>query len=298
MKSKLANSTILSVGIAMAALSCQAQADAWSFNATPSLTQGSYSGSVQRDKLSDIGVMISGDYLDQGGVTAGYSKTRVSMKNAATIDQDNFLLSGRKHIYLDSGSGRLTLRLDGYRLNNNDVTGATNGVSVIAPQVGWLSNDRTLYADIGYANSSYPNQPTIRQYTPTMGFGFNSNADWIQMRGYLISGLNPASTGGKSNTSDLDMKWTHYFAPGSELVPASLSLGVAAGQKMYAVDMDAQSVANLADLSKGAATLGLTWNINKSTKLFVLAGQSRFSNVTLPNDYKLNVGYASLSIDW
>jgi hypothetical protein len=298
MKSKLTNSKIISIGIAMAALSCQAQADTWSFNATPSLTYGSYSGSVQRDKLSEIGVMISADYLDQGGVTAGYSNTRVNLKNATTIDQNNYLLSGRKHIFLDSGSGRLTLRLDAHRLNNNDVTGATNGVSVIAPQVGWLSDDHTLYADLGYANSRYPNQTTVHQYTPTLGFGFNSNADWIQMRAYLISGLNPASTGGNSSTSDLDMKWTHYFAPGSELVPASVSLGVAAGKKMYAVDMDAQSVANLADLSKGAATLGLAWNINKNTKLFVLAGQSRYSNVAMANDYKLNVGYASLSIDW
>ena len=299
MKNKATISLIASSSILLAALSTGAHADAWSFNASPSLTQGSYSGSLQRDKLSDVGIMISGDYLDQGGVTVGVSNTRVTMKNAVpTIDQNNFVISGRKNLFLDSLPGKLTLRVDGYRLNNNDTVGGTSGVSVIAPQVSWLSSDSMLYADLGYAHSSYQDQASFYQFTPTVGFGFNAGSDWMQMRSYLIRGLNPVITGGQSNTSALDAKWTHYFAPGASLMPAQLSLGVSTGKKMFAVDMDALSVANLADLSKGAANISMTWNVAKATRLFVLAGQSRFSNVALANDYKLDVVYASLSVGW
>jgi hypothetical protein len=287
------------LGIGITSMSHQAHAAPWYFNAAADVTEGSYKDSILRDKLSESGITISGDYLDQGGVTTKYSKTRVSMKNSATAtDQKTLLLSGRLHFRPDAFPGRLTVRLDGYRITNNDVTADTDRVAVVAPQVGWLSKGENLYVDLGYASSRYQNQLSVRQYTPTIGFGFNTGADWIQLRSYQIRGLNPDRAAGKSSTSGLDMKWTHFFTSQSALVPTSLTLGVATGERIYAVDMDAQSIANLADLNKGAATLGLGWNITKSAKLFVLAGQSRFRNVALSNDYKLNVGYASLSLDW
>lgn len=299
MKNKLTLPAIMLAGIGIASISHNAYADSWYFNAAASVTGGSYKNSILRDKLSEGGLTISGDYLDQGGVTAGYGKTRIDMKNGITAtDQENLLLSGRMHFRPDALPGRLTVRLDGHRVNNNDVSGDTDRVFVVAPQVGWLSHGENLYVDLGYASSHYQNQLSVHQYTPTIGFGFNAGADWIQLRSYRISGLNPARASGKSSTSALDAKWTHFFTPQSALAPASLTLGVAAGERIYAVDMDAQSVANLADLNRGAASLGLAWNITKSAKLFVLAGQSRFRNVALVNDYKLNVGYANLSIGW
>lgn len=298
MKNKLINLPLMSLGIVIAALPCLAHADGLVLNAATSLTQGSYSGSILRDRFSDVGVVISGAYLDQGGVTVGFSNTRINLKAAAAIKQDNTLLSGRLNYWPDGWGGRMTLRLDAHRINNNDATGNTDDVSVIAPQVSWLSTDKTLYADLGYAKSRYQNQLDVTQFTPTIGFGLNDGADWIQVRNYLIGGLNPARASGKSSTYGLDASWTHYFAPGSALLPASLALTLAAGEKIYAVDMDAQSVANLADLNKGAATVALGWNITKNTKLLVLAGQSRYRNVTLSNDYKLNLGYVNLMVNW
>ncbi len=304
MKTNLRQSKILLLGIGIAAgiaviPHAAHAADPWAFNAAASATYGAYTDSIYRDRLSESGITISGDYLDKGGLTAGYGKTRVGMKNSITAtDQANLLLSGRLHFWPAALPGRLTVRLDGYRINNNDVTGNTDRVNVVAPQVGWLSSDATLYLDLGYANSRYQNQLTAHQTTPTVGFGFNSGADWVQLRAYLIRGLNPARAAGQSGTSGLDMKWTHFFASESPLMPASLSLGVATGERLYAVDIDAQSVANLVDMHKGAASLALTWKLTKRAKLFLLAGQSRFRNLALSNDYKLNVGYASLSIDW
>ena len=275
-----------------------AEASPWLIGVNPSLTQGSYSGSVLRDTLTDRGIRVTANYLDEGGITAGYSRTRVGMKTSPSISQDNWLLSGHLNHYLDSGNGKLTFRLDGYRLNNNDFAGGTGGVTTYAPQISWLSSDSMKYSDLGFAYSSYPNQLTVKQYTPTAGFGFDRGSDWIQLRAYLIRGLNPARAEGKSSTTGMDAKWTHYFSPGSPIMPTFASLGIFLGEKIYAVDMDAMSVANLADLQRGGETVSLGWKMARNVKLFALLGQSRYRNALIANDYKLNVGYLDLSVDW
>lgn len=290
---------LLLLGSALLPLPSLAQADTWFFHATPSATTGSYQDSLLRDTVTETGLRLSADYLDQGGLTTGFSKTWIGMQDAGTdIEQNNLLLSGRWNVWPDSLPGRVSLRLDGHHITNNDLTGDTDDVSVLAPQISWLSSDETLYADLGYAWSDYQNQLEVHQFTPTLGYGFNAGADWIQVRGYLINGLNPARAAGNTSTQALDTSWTHYFAAQSRLVPASLSLGLGLGERIYAVDMNAQSVANLADINQGSATLGLTWNLARNTQLTLLGGQSRFHNAALNNDYSLNLGYASLSMRW
>jgi hypothetical protein len=299
MKRKITLLKTLLISAGMITITPFAHAESWYLNATGSATEGAYSGSALRDRLSEQGIRLSADYLEQGGITTAYSHTRISMKNGVqATEQNNLLLSGRLNFRPDALPGRFTVRLDGHRITNNDATRNTNDVSVIAPQLSWLSKSETLYADLGYADSRYQNQLSVRQYTPTLGIGLNGGSDWVQLRGYLISGMNPTRAAGKSSTSAIDTKWTHYFAPRSALIPTSATLGVTAGERIYAVDMDAQSVANLADLDKGGASLGLGWNVNKHTKVFALVGQTKFRNEALGNDYRLNVGHASLSIDW
>ena len=295
--SRHARTIVFSVG--MASLAPLAQAQAWTLNAQASATTGAYKDSLLRDKLTESGVTVSGEYLDKGGLVLGYGTTRVSMKNgAAAIDQSNLLLSGHLNFQPDETSGRWTARLDNYRINNNNTTGDTDAVRVVATQLSWLAKDKSWYADLGLARSRYQNDLTVNQFTPTLGFGMNDGADWLQLRAYQISGLNPVRAAGKNNTSALEAKWTHYFAPGAAWMPRFASLGVMGGERIYAVDMDAQSVANLADISTGSATLGLGWTLTKNSRMFVLLGQSRFRNVNLANDYKLNVGYVNFSIDW
>ncbi len=275
-----------------------AQADSWYANTSASLTQGSYSGSVLRKQLSETGLIVGADYLEQGGVALGLSKTQISMKGSTSTNQNNLLLSGKLHYWLDAIPGKVTLRVDAHRITNNDTSGDTNNVSALAPQVSWLSNDAMLYADLGFAASRYQNQLTANQFTPTIGFALNNGSDWVQLRAYLISGLNPARAANRTSTQALDAKLTHFFASQSALVPSSVTLSVAGGDRLYAVDMDAQSVANLSDIHKSAASLAFAWNVTKASHLLVVLGQSRFQNVTLNNNYKLNVGYASFSTNW
>jgi hypothetical protein len=298
MKKNLTLSSLFSTGLIALALSPAVYADAWSVSATPSITQGAYGNSTTRNSLSDIGVTVSADYLEQGGMTAGYSNTIVNRKNGLnSIDQNNMLLSGRMNFFTDALPGKVTARLDGYQVQNNQ-TDDTSKADVIAPQFSWLSRDNKLYLDVGYANSRYRNGLNITQYSPTIGFGLNDGYDWLQLRSYQISGNNPASTAGKSSTASFDAKWTHFFTPASVLMPASLTLSAVTGEKVYAVDMDAQSVANLADLSTGSATAALAWNVSKKTKVLLMAGQTQFRETNPSKDYNLAFGYLSLSTAW
>ncbi len=300
MKINLSKSKILLLSIGISAMSQLAYAaEPWVVNASTSVTRGAYSGSVLREALTETGIMVAAESPDVGGVTVGYGKTWVQMKNTApTTNQNNLLLAGRVHIHPEVFSGRLTTRIDVHRITNNDATGNTDNVKVLAPQVSWLSSNGSAYADMGFSRSNYENQLTVNQYTPTLGFGFNERAEWVQLRGYLIRGLNPSRAAGKSNTSAVNAKWTHFFASTSRMAPSSLTASITMGEQIYAVDMDAQSVSNLGDVNKGAASLGLTWNVAKSSTLMFLLGQSKFRNVALLNDYSLNVGYLNFSTSW
>lgn len=272
----------------------------WKVEVAPSVTSGSYQDSAVRQRFSETGATVTAIYRDQGGLKLGLSRTVIGMKNGASdTEQSNQMLSGHWNFQPSSLPGRWTARLDLHGVSNNDQSNITDRVSVWAPQLSWLSADGALYADVGLARSHYQSDLTVNQITPTLGFALNQGFDWVQLRSYQISGLHPSLAGGKTGTSALEAKWTHYLTPGdSAYHPASFTVGLMGGERIYAVDMDAQSVANLADIQTGSAHVGVTWKLTQSAKLFVLLGQNRFHNTALDNDYRLNVAHATLSLNF
>lgn len=295
---KIPQAKLSILGFALITFCAESQASDWYLNTAANITQGMYSGSQARKTLTDFGVHISGDYLERGGLSLGLNQTSIAMKSAPLTSQQSQMLSGRMQFWPDFLAGKFTTRIDLHHISNNDTTGNTSGVSVIAPQLSWLSDDASLYLDLGYADSKYKTQLNPKQYTPTLGFAFNDASDWLQLRGYLIRGLDPALASNLKSTSAVDTQWTHFLSAKSALVPTSFNLKLSSGERIFAVDMDAQSVANLSDIHKGGVSLGLTWKVARSTDLLIVLAQSRFQDVTLNNDYKLNVGYANLSTNW
>jgi len=268
-------------------------------NIAASATKGIYVNSQLRSNFVENEVTISNEYLDDGGLLVGYGQTFVGMKDTSfNITQQHRFASGRINFWPDILEGRLTLRLDGHKINNNDFTSDTDGVIIGAPQISWLANDTSLYIDLGYANSKYHNNLNVNQFTSTIGFGFNRNIDWIQLRSYQIRGLNSARASGKSSTSGLDAKWTHYFLTSASFIPSVVTMGAWVGERIYAVDMDSMSVANLADLGIASASLLLSWELRHWANFTVLAGKSRFRDVALVNDYTLNLAYINFTLKW
>lgn len=277
-----------------------AQADeTWKLKTAAQGTYMGYGSSKYRDTLYEAGAVVSADYLDEGGITAGYTHSQLNFKaGIPTLNQEAYFLSGRKHFYVDALSGKLTLRADGHIIDNNDASNDTDNVRVWATQASYLSYDKQYYADFGYARSSYRNNLRVNQYTPTVGAALFDSNGWLQLRGYFIDTSNPSRAEGVRSTQAAELKYTHWLTPDNVFKPNNLQLSGLMGRRLYTVDMDAASVANLADVQTGGITAGAEWKVNEYGKLLLLGGTNNYKNKTIGDSYSGAFGYLNASVAW
>lgn len=253
--------------------------DDWKLSATLTGMTAHYSNAFTLSNQHGTGLRLTGEYQQQWGITTGVQSTRIHMKpmpQTATQDQDNWLLSGYVHAPSALYPGRWTLQLDGHQINNNAKVGNSDGVHVFAPQVSWLSTQRPLKLDLGYARSSYRDTAAIHQLSAGIGFGFNNQQNWAQIRGYAINNLDPNYALGHAHTRAAEFKLTQFLPRGVAFVPNSITLGVETGQKIYNVDMLTQTVYNLPMVNEGSENIAATWQLSNSTELTLFASKTRY----------------------
>ncbi len=275
-----------------------AESGDWQVKADTQGSYGKYSGSIKRKSLLSVGAIVSADYLEQGGFSLGGNYTKLTFNAGSTLNQQSVYGSIHYNVYLDALSGPLTLRVDGHGINNNDATGNTDNVNVIAPQISFLNYSKTFYIDLGYARSSYKNNLTVDQWTPTLGMGFNDGADWLQVRGYFIKPSNKLRAQNVSRTSAADVKWMHWLAPDAWLGLEKVQLAGLFGDRIYAVDGDAAAVYNLADVQKGSLSLALQWRLSQSLHLMLAGGNEQYLDKTINDSYNNRYAYIDLSTQW
>jgi len=304
MKSKqcIKTGVIAMVGLITAVMGMQQQSlaaeDDWSVKTDVQALYGNYSGSLQRSSLSSGGLIVSADYLDKGGFSLAANYARLAFKTGSSINQQGYYANARYKLYFDALPGPLTVMLNGHFVNNNDITRNTDNVKVVAPQISFVNYAKTFYVDFGYAHSIYQNNLNVNQFTPTLGFGFNHGADWLQARGFFIKPSNRLRSQNKSSTSAVDVKWSHWFAPGSWHHLEKMQLGGLFGERIYAVDNDAAAVYNLADIQRGSLSLALQWRVTESLHLMLMGGNERYLNNTIGNSYNNRFAYLDISKSW
>ena len=266
---------------------------------------GSYQDSIERDRLQNFGVFVRADYLERGGFTVGVNRTVLNQEaGIEDINQSAVFLSGRWHLTPDWVSGQLTLRLDGHAVSNDDSTGDTDDVTVIAPQVSYLNFARTFYADIGFSRSSFGNSLTnpqkldVDQVTPTLGFGFNEQRDWLQLRGYFISPSAPQRAQNEDDTAALEIKWTHWPGSPSMLNVDNYRVAVLGGERIYAVDHDAGTVFNLVDLQTGGVSVGAEWAPSERNRILLIVGVEQYEDRTASEEYDHAFLYLNFTHEW
>lgn len=291
--------------LAASGLSAQSTDGPWFGSVDVQGLLSSYSGNTTRDTFRNFGVFIRGEYLERAGVTAGYQRTALGFTDGdRDIAQDNLFLSGRWSTTPDWASGRITWRLDGHVISNDDASGETDDVTVVAPQVSYLNYSRTLYLDLGFAASSYGDgrlsseSLDIDQWTPTLGFGFNEQRDWLQLRAYLIEPSIPGRARGKDDTAALELKWTHWNAGGRLLGLDNVRTSVMLGERIFAVDPDAGGIYNLSDLQTGGVSLGGEWALSERDRLLLLLGVEEYENGDIAGEYRNSFVYLSFSHRW
>jgi len=288
---------LLTSVMTMQQLSVAAEGD-WSVKTDVQALYGNYSGSQQRSSLSSGGLILSSDYLEKGGFSLAANGTRLVFKTGNNINQQGYYANARYNLYFDALPGPMTLRLDGHLINNNDISGNTDNVKVIALQISFINYAKTFYVDLGYARSSYQNNLHVDQFTPTLGFGFNGGADWFQVRGFFIKPSNRLRAQNKGSTAAVDVKWSHWFAPGAWHRVEKMQLGGLFGERIYAVDNDAAAVYNLADIQRGSLSLSLQWKLAESLHLMLMGGNERYLNNTIGDSYNNRFAYIDISKSW
>jgi hypothetical protein len=281
-----------------------ALANDWTYSVTPQAFYGDYGKSQQRNSSYGTGFFASVDYLDKAGLTVGYNYSYVDFKDGLKdISQHGMFASQKFHFSPDSLPGRLTLRLDGHYLTNDDATNSSDNVIVFAPQLAFLNHAKDLYLDVGYARSFYGNdlitgqKLAVNQWTATVGLGFNDGYDWLQLRSYVVDPTNKTRAQGKGETFAGNVKATHYFMP-NDYFMHSIYVDGLFGERIFAVDHDAAAVYNLADVQKGSVSLGAKWMFSLDLTALVVVGYDRYKNQTINDNYDNRYVYLNLTKSW
>ena len=266
---------------------------------------GSYADSTERDALQNFGVFLRADYLERGGFTVGVNRTVLNGQGGIDdISQSALFLSGRLNLTPDWASGQITLRLDAHSISNDDATGDTDDITVLAPQVSYLNFARTFYADIGFSRSSYgdsltsPQKLDVDQVTPTLGFGFNEQHDWLQIRGYFISPSAPQRAQNEDDTAALEIKWTHWPRTPSMLNVDNFRVAVQTGERVYTVDHDAGTIFNLVDLQTGGVSIGAEWAPSERNRILLIAGVEQYEDRSANEEYEHGFLYLNFTHEW
>lgn len=307
-------------------------ADSWTYGATPQLLLGTYSDSEQRDGFWGYGVMLSADYLDTSQLRFAYNtQTILGKPGYPDIDENSLYLSGQYVRFSDFLGGKVGLRADGYAIDDqSNISSGSGGTSMGKMQPGskpssaaltdkakagylqlnFFNFANTFYGDLGYARTQYNyqnNDPanslaiqenTVYQYTATFGLAFNNQYDWLQSRGYFIRLEHGDNTGGVTKSDALELKWLHWFKPGSLLRTHSAITKVVFGKRLFPVDPDARITYSIADLQTGLVSAGLDWKVGEKGNFLVLVAYERYEDLSLADKYTSRYIFSSLSFKW
>lgn len=292
---------------------------------TKSTVQGylqTYSGSDERQSTYNGAVYISADYLEFANISAGYNYTFVDFDGNAELGEHLFYVSGRHGFYLDALAGKLTTRIDvylgqdtlsyqvgsapshrGHRLvstGGSSTVEDNTDITIYQPQVTYINYAKTFYADIGYAHSEYDNDTTIKvdQITPTVGFGWNDNYDWLQIRGYFITVDNAETAYDDDQFDSVETTYTHWFADKGGAQLELIRFSLLAGERVLAVDPDAAVVYSTADKQTGAVTASIQWKLSQNSKILALMSYGQNENNAINDKYDSFLFYINLQQHW
>jgi hypothetical protein len=318
---------------------CQA-IDSWSSEFLPQLWYGSYQDSITRDSILSYGFYTSAEYLERSGFTFGYNQSSVAGKAGeddvigADTEETAIFLSGHYTIFTDSVPGKITFRLDGYsikdentitettilpgggmggndRVLTDSTTYADNIVAGFA-QVSYIDHAEKYYLDIGHAISSYKYDSAdvarnneVQQITPTAGFAFNEQYDWLQVRAYIIRLQHGENTNNQKSSNAFELQWTHWFDQQAPMGLNSIGINTVVGERISAIDPDAGEMYSLSDRQNNSFSIVMNWQPNEQFGVSGVVGYDEYtdylgneSDTITDDDYSIIYAYVNFSISW
>jgi len=295
---------LLSTLIAIGVLNSSVYADErWYVDATAVGVAGKYSDSILRDNFYSAGASLNIDYLDYYSFSVAYNNLKINYKDlgagAFNINQDALAGRFQYYFYNDALAGKITTQLVMHRIINNSPAELPGNVTIVAPKFVYMHYDKDLSMDLEYVWSGYANNDlVIQQFSPSIGFGFNDNSDWLEFKAYYITSDDKSQTQGEDSLTSARIKWKHWLDPGAIFGVNNFFIDALAGQRIFAVDNDTYTVYNLEDIQQASILFGLGWRPGEDFDLSVVAGIEEYKNKIIENIYTREYIYINLTAHW
>ncbi|MBF0471400.1 MAG: hypothetical protein HQL48_08495 [Gammaproteobacteria bacterium] len=257
----------------------------WDFHLGLNASYGRYSDSRIRDGKIGSGGSIRADYLDSFGGTVAYQYHRIHyLQGFDQIEQNDYYVSFYKKFRPDPLSGVISLSLGAFSLANGDPKPGTNRARIFSPTLSYLPFSGEYFVALSYAESIYPEYDeqlfsealTLQQWTPVVGFAFNQQRQWLQLRGFFISSSDRRRSSQAEATTGGEISLTHYFGRERLFAINYLKVSASFGERMFAVDNDTIAVYNLPDVDRGGGSLVVEWQLTQGVTLLLAGGVEAF----------------------
>ena len=279
--------------------------DNYNFTANTQLLSSQYRDALSKESLSTQGLSLAADHLDRWQLSLGYNRTTVEFSEGINPTNQRELVAKWRHTFFKNApGGKLNNQVSLYRIDNDDPTGNTDNVNALHWRLSHLNASSDLYLDTAFSFSSYPQDLTVWQWSPTVGLSLPwFSAQWFQLRFYAITPSEATLAQNYTRTTAFDVQWTRWLSPSSNwLWPHSIQLGLLGGTRMYAVDDDATSVYNNSAAQTGSLTVTVSWQLTDHTQLILNGGQANYTEddttTNTKNDFNSRHLYLNLSHSW
>jgi len=244
------------------------------------MVEGAYSETSIKDSISSKGLIINAEYLEDVSVTHTSTDTHIKFKALSDIIQTSKFTSVGYNLFSDYG--KINLRTDYQTIDNDDVTGATDDVSVNSYQVSILPYDESYYAEIGFSKSNYSYENSVFYTTPLDIKQLNisyaksvTGRDWLTLKGYKIKSSDILRTHGKKEFNSVELKYK-YFLGENALKVDNIELSALSGKRIFAVDSVSGSTYNVGDLQTGSLGLSAEWKLSENANLLLSISREKY----------------------
>ncbi len=226
-------------------------------------TSLAYGKGSDRERLSEAGAFVEMDARSTGGFKLQASSGSILQRDGTTSKEQTGFASFRLYGGGQKGEGKLLLQVDAFGEKfrpQQAVEVKTHGFGF---HIGYLSDvdpeKADHFVDLAYYSTRYDSGLRVGQFTPSFGFGFLDNREWVQLSADLITLQDPAYPDWSDHEVAFRLAWSHYLMPGWTIKPRSFTLAAQAGRRAYVVDPELGALLTIAQAQGPGGSLGITW---------------------------------------
>lgn len=276
----------------------------WYVSATLNGMAGKYSESNYRNNLFSGGAWLNIDYIDVYSIAVAYNNLNVNYTDVGVasfdINQESVAARFQYNFYNDTLGGKITTQLIVHSVTNDSPLMLSDDVEIVAPKITYTNYNKTFAVDFEYVYSDYSNNNEfiIEQFSPAIGFGFNKNSDWVQIKAFLIQSSEKKFSQGEDSLTSIKINWQHEFNSPALFGINDFFIDALSGERVFAVDNETFSVFNLEGVQQGSILFGLGWRAGEDFDVAAVIGAEKYKNKLIDDTYNREYLYISLTKHW